>query len=104
MLDPTDQGPHQDHDHRRPADADERARIAAPDHAERREPVRPRQSVAASDAARRGRIPMTRALAAALLVVLASGAAWAAEPSVRHVYRTAPALVGLPTVAFDERY
>src|SRR5262245_4842200 len=44
----------------------------------------------------------TRALA--LLVVLASTAAWAAEPSVRHVYRTAPALVGLPTVAFDERY
>jgi hypothetical protein len=40
----------------------------------------------------------------ALLVVLASGAAWAAEPSVRHVYRTAPALIGLPTVAFDERY
>jgi len=46
----------------------------------------------------------TRALAAALLVVLASAAAWAAQPSVRHVYRTAPTLVGLPTVAFDERY
>ena len=66
--------------------------------------MRPGQSVAASEAARRGGIPMRRALAAALLVVLASTAAWASEPSVRHVYRTAPALIGLPTVAFDERY
>src|SRR5262245_23132251 len=104
MLDPPAEGPRQEHDHRWPADADERARIPARHHAERREPVRPGQPVTASDVPRRGRVPMRRALAAALLVLLAYAGARAAQPSIRHVYRTAPALIGLPTVAFDERY
>ena len=46
--------------------------------------------------------PMTRAFAACALL-LALGALAHAD-RVRHVYRTAPARVGLPTVAFDERY
>jgi len=47
---------------------------------------------------------MRRALVAGLLVMLVSARAWPGDPSIRHLYRTAPILVGLPTVAFDERY
>ena len=45
---------------------------------------------------------MTRALAAGALFLALGATAHAGR--VRHVYRTAPTLVGLPTVAFDERY
>src|SRR5262245_66115679 len=46
--------------------------------------------------------PLTRRLLSGTLVLALAVAAHAGR--VRHVYRTAPARVGLPTVAFDERY
>jgi hypothetical protein len=48
---------------------------------------------------------MKRAFAiSTVLVALFAAEARAGDLSVRQVYRTAPALVGLPTVAFDPRY